>query len=99
MSRPGVPRDRSLPREPPAAEADPARMRGRVLAIDGDVAIVRGECRDARVHARPGWRPGDLVDGDLVVRAFGGGDFPGPATEVARLPRRRLANLAAQRRE
>jgi lysyl-tRNA synthetase class 2 len=71
-------------------------MRGRVLAVDGDVAIVRGERRDARVHARPGWRPGDLVDGDLVVRAFGGGDFPGPATEVARLPRRRLANLAAR---
>jgi lysyl-tRNA synthetase class 2 len=71
-------------------------MRGRVLAIDGDIAIVRGERRDARVHAQPGWRPGDLVAGDVVVRAFGGGDFPGPATEVARLPRRRLASLAAR---
>jgi lysyl-tRNA synthetase class 2 len=74
----------------------PAAMRGRVLAIDGDLAIVRGERCDARVPAHPGWRPGDLVDGDAVVRAFGGGDYPGPGTEVARLPRPRLANLAAR---
>jgi len=92
MSRPG---DAGRDGAPDAAPAL-AQVRGRVLAVDGDVAIVRGERRDARVHARPGWRPGDLVDGDLVVRAFGGGDFPGPATEVARLPRRRLANLAAR---
>ena len=71
-------------------------MRGRVLAIDGDLAIVRSERCDARVPAHPGWRPGDLVDGDAVVRAFGGGDYPGPSTEVARLPRPRLANLAAR---
>src|SRR5262245_20117500 len=95
MSRPGE-RGRSSPPAPPTGEAALVPLRGRVLAIDGDVAIVRGERRDARVPARPGWRPGDLVDGDLVVRAFGGGDFPGPATEVARLPRRRLASLAAR---
>jgi elongation factor P--(R)-beta-lysine ligase len=71
-------------------------MRGRVLAIDGDVAVVRGERRDARVQARPGWRPGDLVDGEIVVRAFERGDYPAPGTEVARLPRRRLALLEAR---
>ena len=92
MSRAGAPGGDS----PPNAVAAPAAMRGRVLALDGDIAIVRGERRDARVHARPGWRPGYLVDGYLVGRAFGGGDFPGPATEVARLPRPRLANLAAR---
>jgi len=30
------------------------------------------------------------------VRAFGGGDYPGPGTEVARLPRTRLALLQAR---
>jgi len=71
-------------------------MRGRILAIDGELAILRGERGDARVHARPGWRPGDLVEGEAVVRAFSGGDYPAPATEVARLPRRRLALLQAR---
>ncbi|HSS00112.1 MAG TPA: EF-P lysine aminoacylase EpmA [Kofleriaceae bacterium] len=70
--------------------------RGRVLAIDGEIAIVRGERRDVRVVARPSWRPGDLVDGDAVIRPFGGGDYPGPGTEVARLSRRRLALLEAR---
>jgi lysyl-tRNA synthetase class 2 len=73
-----------------------ASIRGRVLAVDGEIAIVRGERGDVRVRARPGWQPGDLVDGELVVRPFGGGDYPGPATEVARLPRRRLAHLQAR---
>jgi elongation factor P--(R)-beta-lysine ligase len=76
--------------------AEGRAIRGRVLAIDGELAIVRGERGDARVAAEPGWRPGDLVDGAQVVRAFGGGDYPGPATEVARLPRRRLAALQAR---
>lgn len=76
--------------------AGAATARGRVLAIDGEVAIVRGERGDARVRTLPGWRPGDLVDGELVVRAFGGGDYPGPATEVARLPRRRLSLIQAR---
>ncbi len=70
--------------------------RGRVLAVDGELAIVRGERGDARVRARPGWRPGDLVEGDAVVQPFRGGDYPGPTTEVARLPRDRLARLAAR---
>jgi len=88
--------------EPPLARlAPPASqgpIRGRILAIDvdGEVAVLRGERGDARVHARPGWRPGDLVDGEIVVRAFGGGDYPAPATEVARLSRSRLALLQAR---
>jgi len=71
-------------------------MRGRVLAIDGELAILRGERGDAPVRARPGWRPGDLVDGDAVVRGYRGGDYPGPGTEVARLPRHRLELLQAR---
>jgi len=65
-------------------------MRGRVLAIDGDIAVVRGERRDARLTARPGWKPGDLVDDERVVRAWTGGDYPAPGSEVMRLPRERL---------
>jgi lysyl-tRNA synthetase class 2 len=77
---------------------EPPRIRGRVIAIDGDVAIVRGERGDHRATARPGWRPGDLVDGDAVAQPFAGGDYPEPGTEVARLPRARLARLAARAR-
>lgn len=71
-------------------------VRGRVLALDGDHAIVRGERGDTRVHAGSDWRPGDLIDGGQVVRAFGSGDYPGPGTEVFRLPRRRLALVQAR---
>ncbi|MCX5740885.1 MAG: EF-P lysine aminoacylase EpmA [Proteobacteria bacterium] len=72
------------------------RTRGRVLAIADGLAIVRSERDDVRVAARVGWRPGDLVDGDAVVTAFRGRDFPEPATETARLPRARLAALRAR---
>jgi elongation factor P--(R)-beta-lysine ligase len=87
-----------LPPAPRASTAPsiPGPVRGRILAVDGELAILRGERGDARVHARPGWRPGDLVDGEIVVRAFGGGDYPAPATEVARLSRPRLAQLQAR---
>lgn len=71
-------------------------IRGRVLAVDGGIAVVRGERGDARVAAEPGWRPGDLVEGTAVVQRFAGGDYPGPETEVARLPRERLALLQAR---
>ena len=73
-------------------------MRGRVLAVDGELAIVRGERLDARVPAQPGWRPGDLVDDGVAVRPFTGGDYPGPGTEVARLPRARMAALQGRAR-
>jgi len=83
-------------------------LRGRVLAVDEQIAIIRGERGDARVPADPAWRPGDLVEleaeaeagagaGDEVgarrVRAYGGPPYPGPGTEVARLPRARMARL------
>lgn len=75
-------------------------MRGRVLAVDRTitpaVAIIRSERADLRVPARADWRPGDLVDGDAIVRGFGGGDFPAPGHETARLPRARLAHLHAR---
>jgi lysyl-tRNA synthetase class 2 len=67
--------------------------RGRVLAIDGDLAIVRGERGDLRVTADPSWRPGDLVDAGIRVRAYDGPAYPGPTTEVARLPRDRITKL------
>jgi lysyl-tRNA synthetase class 2 len=37
-----------------------------------------------------------VVDGAAVVQPFRGGDYPGPGTEVARLPRTRLARLQAR---
>lgn len=68
--------------------------RGRVLAVDGDIAVLRGERGDARVAADPAWRAGDLVEvGAARVRAYSGPAYPEPSTEVARLPRARLANL------
>jgi hypothetical protein len=54
-------------------------IRGRVIAVEDGFAVVRGERGDARVIAQPAWRAGDLVDGD-VVRAYPGGDYPGPGT-------------------
>lgn len=80
------------------AEAGARPVRGRILAIDGDRAIVRSERGDAQVAARLGWRPGDLIDRGELVRGFPGGDYPGPGSEVARLPRSRLAMLEARAR-
>ncbi|HEY3804714.1 MAG TPA: EF-P lysine aminoacylase EpmA [Kofleriaceae bacterium] len=71
-------------------------MQGRVLAVDGGVAIVRCADEDVRVADAPAaWRPGDLVDGRAVVRAYRG-DYPPPHSEVARLPRARLDALRAR---
>jgi len=68
-------------------------VRGRVLAIDGEVAVVRSERGDARIPADPAWRPGDLVDAGARVREYVGPPYPGPGTEVARLPRSRMTML------
>ncbi|HEY5948091.1 MAG TPA: EF-P lysine aminoacylase EpmA [Kofleriaceae bacterium] len=73
--------------------------RGRVIAIDGDTAIVRTEQFDLRItNVAKAWRPGDLVDVDraAVLRAHGGADYPAPGTEVMRLPRPRLEKLRAR---
>ena len=67
-----------------------------MLAVNAGIAIVRGEHGETTVNAQPGWRAGDLVDGLAVVRAYDEGDYPGPATEVARLPRPRLDALHAR---
>ncbi len=68
--------------------------RGRVIARDGDDAVVRTERDDVRI-AGP-YRPGELIDDGRVVRPFAGADYPGPGTEVMRLPRRRLECLHAR---
>jgi lysyl-tRNA synthetase class 2 len=88
---------------PPAARRP---LRGRVLAVDADRVRVRTAAGDvvlAPSVAADSLGPGDLVDqgADGVVRrvrAFGGGDYPGPATEVARLDPRRLGFLAGRAR-
>ncbi len=62
-------------------------MRGRVLAIDAELgaAILRCADRDVRVPDAPrGWRAGDLVDGDEVVRAYAGAAYPSVGSEVMR---------------
>jgi lysyl-tRNA synthetase class 2 len=73
--------------------------RGRVIAIDGETAIVRAEQFDLRItNVAKDWRPGDLVDVDrpAVLRAGGGGDYPAPGSEVMRLPRARIDKLRAR---
>jgi len=70
--------------------------RGRVLAVNGGIAIVRSEKGEVSVAAQPGWRAGDLIDELAVVRAFDAGDYPEPSTEVARLPRPRIEALHAR---
>ena len=73
--------------------------RGRVIAIDGETAIVRAEQFDLRItNAIKTWRPGDLVDVDraAVLRTYGGGDYPAPGSEVMRLSRTRLDKLRAR---
>ena len=76
---------------------------GRVLAIDGPIATLRFEREDIEVQAAAGWQPGDLISetsfGDegypayAPVRRYAGPPYPGPTTEVARLPRERMRAL------
>jgi lysyl-tRNA synthetase class 2 len=75
------------------------RTRGRVLAVEGDTALVRAELYDVRVTNPPHtWKPGDHVEleSQKVIRAHG--DLPAPGAEVTRLPRRRLDLLRARAR-
>ncbi|HEX4454370.1 MAG TPA: EF-P lysine aminoacylase EpmA [Kofleriaceae bacterium] len=68
-------------------------MQGRVLAVVDGAAIVRCADEDVRIADAPRtWNPGDLVDGERVVRAFAG-DYPPPSSEVARLTRARLTAM------
>lgn len=77
-----------------------AVVRGRVLAIDREtgVAVVRSERVDTRVPVGAGWRPGDLVEGEVVVVPARRVDYPDPTSEVWRLPRARVAALHARAR-
>lgn len=73
--------------------------RGRVIAIDGNTAIVRADQFDLRItNPAKSWRAGDIVDVDAetVVRRYSGGDYPAPGSEVMRLPRARLDKLRAR---
>ncbi len=70
--------------------------RGRVIAIDGDTAVVRTDRADLRIAgAPPRWRPGDLVAVDQlkIVRRGAKRDYPAPGTEVMRMPRPRMEAL------
>ena len=58
------------------------------------MVVVRTERGD--VQMRLDANVGDLVAGDAIVRRHAGGDYPGPATEVMRLSRRRLELLQAR---
>ena len=71
---------------------------GRILESDGEFATLRFERHDSRAIAQPGWRAGDLVrvaehGGVEVVRSYVGPAYPGPGTEVARMPRSRIDAL------
>lgn len=71
--------------------------RGRVIEIDGDTAVVRGERADATVTDSAA-RPGDLVDRGRVVRPYDGPPYPDRSTEIVRMPRSRMNNIAARAR-
>jgi len=71
---------------------------------DRHLATIRFERGDAEVLADPAWQPGDLIvehepvpgegyPGYALVRRYAGPPYPGPSTEVARLPRPRLRAL------
>lgn len=72
--------------------------RGRVIAREADgSAIVRGERSDLNVQIGPPARDtdgevdvGDLIENGALVRRSSSRDYPGPGTEVMRLPRRRM---------
>src|SRR3954471_3464181 len=71
--------------------------RGRVLAVDGDTAVVRTDQFDVRVtHVPRAWKPGDhvVLESQQVVRAHGA--LPAPGPEVTRMPRRRIDLLRAR---
>jgi lysyl-tRNA synthetase class 2 len=75
-----------------------------VIAVDRGSAVVRCEQVDITVaNAPPAWRVGHLVDLDRAHEAgiVGGAlhrDYPGPGSEVMRLPRRRLDLLRERAR-
>ena len=77
-------------------------IRGRVIARDGDEALVRTADGDVRLPDAAALVPGDLVevvDGRATrVRPHGGGDYPTATSEVARLAGGRREHLVARAR-
>ena len=73
--------------------------RGRVIALDAGLAVVRCEPCDVTVaHAPASWLIGQLVelDGAVLGSRAAAGDYPGPGSEVMRMPRRRLDFIRAR---
>lgn len=68
--------------------------RGRVIARDGQAAVVRCELHDITVaHAPAAWRVGQFVNVDssaVITARTPTGDYPTPRSEVMRMPRKRL---------
>lgn len=75
------------------------RIRGRVIARDGDALLIRTGEGDVKASPAGKAAPGDLVeigqagDAPRVVRAYLRGEYPTPETETARLSGRRRGNL------
>ena len=86
------------------AGAGPGRIRGRVIARDGDDALVRTARGDVRVKHAGTVGPGDLVELDGAgaplrrVRGYPRTEYPPRGSEVARLGQARRGNLAARGR-
>jgi elongation factor P--(R)-beta-lysine ligase len=74
--------------------------RGRVIARDGEEAVVRCEQFDITVtHAPAGWRVGHFVElesGTIITDCAAPGDYPTPGSEVMRMPRKRMALVRAR---
>lgn len=79
-------------------------IRGRVIARDGDDALVRTARGDVRVKHASGVQPGDLVELDgpgarlRRIRKYPRTEYPPRDSEVARLGQGRRGNLAARSR-
>ncbi len=89
---------------PPGAGAGSGRVRGRVIARDGDDALVRTARGDVRVRHAGSVGPGDLVELDgpheplRRVRKYPRTEYPPRGSELARLGQARRGNLAARSR-
>lgn len=81
-----------------------SRVRGRVIARDGDDALVRTERGDVRVKHAGAVQAGDLVELDgpgaplRRVRKYARTEYPPRGSELARLGQSRRGNLAARGR-